>query len=504
MTKKQVTKKQDPEQKGKKSSQAGTVAAPSRQAVSGYLLCGKEHAAGKLVPVLTPWNQSVVGAVPLATRAEALIAVAAAEKSFATTRSLPAHERQRILAAVSAGITAKRSEFAATIVAEAGKPLKAALAEVDRAVFTFKVASEEAGREGGEVLPLDLLPGTEGRFGLVRRFPVGPVLAITPFNFPLNLVAHKLAPAIAAGCPVLLKPAPQTPLSALALGKLIVESGWPTAALSVLPMANEDAEWLVEHEERLKMLSFTGSARVGWQLKAKAGKKKVMLELGGNAAMIVHSDCGDLGTVVDRAIAGGFTYSGQSCISVQRILVERPIFQTFTWKMVEAAARLVSGDPADERTDIGPVIRESEAARIVEWADEALAQGARIVAGGVREGSMVEPTILSGTRSPMKVVDEEVFGPVVCIDAYDDFDSALERANQSRFGLQTGLFTRDMSRILRAYERLDVGALIVGESPSWRLDSMPYGGVKDSGEGREGVRWAIGEMTQSKLLVLAR
>ena len=272
----------------------------------------------------------------------------------------------------------------------------------------------------------------------------------------------------------------------------------------MLPMANEDAEWLVEHEERLKMLSFTGSARVGWQLKAKAGKKKVMLELGGNAAMIVHSDCGDLGTVVDRAIAGGFTYSGQSCISVQRILVERPIFQTFTWKMVEAAARLVSGDPADERTDIGPVIRESEAARIVEWADEALAQGARIVAGGVREGSMVEPTILSGTRSPMKVVDEEVFGPVVCIDAYDDFDSALERANQSRFGLQTGLFTRDMSRILRAYERLDVGALIVGDSPSWRLDSMPYGGVKDSGEGREGVRWAIGEMTQSKLLVLAR
>jgi acyl-CoA reductase-like NAD-dependent aldehyde dehydrogenase len=504
MTKKQVTKKQSSGRKTTKATQSETVAAPSRKAASGYLLCGKEHTAGKAVPVLSPWNQAVVGAVPLATRAQALIAVAGAEKSFSATRSLPAHERQRILAEVSAAIAARRAEFAATIVAEAGKPLKAAQSEVDRAAFTFKTASEEAGRECGEVLPLDLLPGTEGRFGLLRRFPVGPVLAITPFNFPLNLVAHKLAPAIAAGCPVVLKPAPQTPLSALALGKLIVDAGWPAEALSVLPMANEDAEWLVEHEERLKMLSFTGSARVGWQLKARAGKKKVMLELGGNAAMIVHSDCGDLAAVVDRAVVGGFTYSGQSCISVQRILVERPIFQTFTWKMVEAAARLVCGDPANARTDIGPVIRESDAMRIVEWADEALAQGARIVAGGVREGSMVEPTILSGTRSPMKVVDEEVFGPVVCIDAYDDFDSALERANQSRFGLQTGLFTRDMSRILRAYERLDVGALIVGDSPSWRLDSMPYGGVKDSGEGHEGVRWAIGEMTQSKLLVLAR
>jgi len=504
MTKKEVTRKRSAGRKSEKSSPAGAIVAAQRQAVTGYLLCGKEHTTGKPVPVLSPWDQSVVGAVPRATRAQALIAVAAAQKSFSATRVLPAHERQRILALVSAGIAAKRSEFAATIVAEAGKPLKAALAEVDRAVFTFKVASEEAGREGGEVLPLDLLPGTEGRFGLMRRFPVGPVLAITPFNFPLNLVAHKLAPAIAAGCPVLLKPAPQTPLSALALGRLILDAGWPVEALSVLPMANEDAEWLIEHEERLKMLSFTGSARVGWQLKAKAGKKKVMLELGGNAAMIVHGDCGDLAAVVARAIAGAFSYSGQSCISVQRILIERPIFQTFTWKMVESAARLVSGDPADERTDIGPVIRESEASRIVEWADEALAQGARIVAGGVREGSMVEPTILSGTRSPMKVVDEEVFGPVVSIDAYDDFDSALERANQSRFGLQTGLFTRDMGRILRAYEKLDVGALIVGDSPSWRLDSMPYGGVKDSGEGREGVRWAIGEMTQSKLLVLAR
>ena len=475
-------------------------------ALTGFLLCGRQHQSREpltnLSPILSPWDNTVVATVPLATRAEALLAVDAADKILPVTRALPAYERQRILETVSRRLVADRATLAATIIAEAGKPLRAALDEVDRAAFTFQLAAAEAVRQGGEVLPLDLLPGSEGRWGMLRRFPIGPVLAITPFNFPLNLVAHKLAPAIAAGCPVLLKPSPRTPLSALALGRIILEAGWPPEALSVLPMSNPDAEWLVEHEDRLKMLSFTGSAPVGWKLKAKAGTKRVVLELGGNAAMIVHGDCGNLAPIVAKAVAAAFTYSGQSCISVQRIFVERPIFQTFTWKFVESTAKLECGDPASELTDVGPVICEADAERIVSWIEEARRQGAKVVAGGGRKGALVEPTILSATRSPMKVVDEEIFGPVVSIEAYDDFDSVLARVNQSRYGLQAGLFTRDIGRIQHAYETLEVGALIVGDTPSWRMDSMPYGGVKGSGEGREGVRWAIAEMTQPRLLVM--
>ncbi len=494
-----MAKKQAAAKQGKRALKAtGTEAE-----ITGFLLGGKEVKSGETFTVLSPWDRKVVATVSTALFEDALGAVDTATRHAPAIRAIPAYERQRILSTVSARLISDRAGFAATIVAEAGKPLRAALAEVDRAAFTFRIAAEEAVRQGGEVLPLDLLPGSEGRWGIVRRFPIGPILAITPFNFPLNLVAHKLAPAIAAGCPVLLKPAPQTPLSALALGRLILEAGWPPEALSVLPMADEDAQRLLEEENGIRMLSFTGSARIGWDLKRRAGKKHVALELGGNAAMIVHSDCGDLAGVVEKAVAGAFTYAGQSCISVQRIFVERPIFQTFLWKVVERTALLVSGDPASEKTDIGPVVREQEAERIVAWIDEARQQGAKVVTGGERHGLMVEPTILSGTRSPMKVADEEVFGPVVAIEAYDDFDSVLSLLNESKYGLQTGLFTRDQGRIFRAYERLDVGALVVGDSPTWRMDSMPYGGVKDSGEGREGIRAALQEMTQSKLLVVA-
>ncbi|HVJ08972.1 MAG TPA: aldehyde dehydrogenase family protein [Acidisarcina sp.] len=489
---------------GKKPKTTKTASArPAKLDVTPFLLSGKPHTSGELLPVHSPWDNSVVGTVPVATRVQALLAVHAAEKIFPVTRAIPAYQRQHILSVISRRLVAERDSLAATIVAEAGKPIRTALAEVDRAAFTFQVAAAEVVRQEGEVLPLDLLPGAEGRWGMLRRFPIGPVFAITPFNFPLNLVAHKLAPAIAAGCPVLLKPSPRTPLSALALGRIVLEAGWPIEALSVLPMATEDAEWLVEFEDRLKVLSFTGSAAVGWRLKALAGSKHVVLELGGNAAMIVHGDCGDLDPIVARAVAGAFSYSGQSCISVQRIFVERPIFQTFTWKMVESTAKIVCGDPASDFTDVGPVIQEADAERIVSWIEEARHQGAKVLAGGGRTNSLVEPTILSGTKSPMKVVDQEIFGPVVDIEAYDDFDSALQRVNHSRFGLQAGLFTRDAGRIQRAYETLDVGAVIVGDSPSWRIDSMPYGGVKQSGEGREGVRWAIREMTQSRLLVMA-
>jgi acyl-CoA reductase-like NAD-dependent aldehyde dehydrogenase len=473
----------------------------------GFLLAGKEVRTGEAQQVLSPWNGAVVGVVTVATRADAVSAVDGLERAFAVTRTLPAHERQRILTAIGNDIAAERESFAKLIVSEAGKPIRAARAEVDRSIYTFKAAAEEAVRQGGKVLPMDVMADVSGRtvakFGIYRRFPIGPIVAITPFNFPLNLVAHKLAPAIAAGCPLLLKPAPQTPLTSLKLGRLVLEAGWPAEALAVMPLANDDTEWLVEHEERFKMLSFTGSAKVGWSLKAKAGKKRVTLELGGNAAMIIHSDWGDVHNAVAKAIVGGFTYAGQSCISVQRIYVERSIFQSFTWKLVEAAEDLVCGNPASEKTVVGPVIRLSDAERIESWTKEAEEQGAKLLTGGERNGAVLEPIVLSGTRPGMKVRDEEVFGPLVTVEAYDDFEAVLAEVNASRYGLQVGLLTRDAGRIFRAFETLDVGALVVGESPTWRLDSMPYGGIKESGFGREGLRYAIEEMTEPKLLVMA-
>ena len=388
------------------------------------------------------------------------------------------------------------------IVAEAGKPIRLARTEVDRAVLTFKTAAEEAARLGGESLPLDLTEGNEGRWGLVQRFPVGPVLAITPFNFPLSLVAHKVAPAMAAGCPVILKPAPQTPFTALALGEVILKAGWPDEALAVLTLGNADTAWLAEKEESIKLISFTGSAKVGWELKARSGRKRVVLELGSNAALIVHNDWHDLDGAAVRTTHAAFGYSGQSCISLQRVFVQRGIFQTYLWKVVELTARLVAGNPSDEATEIGPLVRLSEAERVEAWIKEAVAGGAKLVAGGERRGSVITPAILSGTKPGMKVRDEEVFGPVVVIEPYDDFEEAMAGVNRSKYGLQAGLLTRDAGRILTAYRELEVGSLIVGDTPSWRLDPMPFGGVKESGLGREGIRSAIQEMTEPRMLVM--
>lgn len=469
----------------------------------GFLACGRELQEGREVVVRSPWDQSVVGTVREASHGAVMEAVGSLERSLAATRKLSAHERKRILLAVAEKIAAQKEELARLIVAEAGKPLKAARVEVERAVLTYTTAAEEAVRMTGEVLPLDLLKGNEGRWGMVRRFPAGPVFAITPFNFPLNLVAHKLAPAVAVGCPVLLKPAPQTPLSALRLGDFLLEAGWPAEALAVMLLSNEDAEFLLEQEERLKVLSFTGSAKVGWKLKQKAAKKRVLLELGGNAAMVVHGDWGDVEGVAKKAVLAGTSYAGQSCISVQRVYVERAVFDDFVAQAVKQAGRLVLGDPANEETDVGPVIRESDAERIESWVDEARAGGVTVLAGGSREGCVVEPTLLTGTRRGMKVLDEEVFAPVLAIEPYDDFNAVLDEVNHSPYGLQAGLFTRDVGRIFRAYETLDVGGLIVGDTPTWRIDPMPYGGVKDSGLGREGVRYAMDEMTEPKLLVMA-
>jgi acyl-CoA reductase-like NAD-dependent aldehyde dehydrogenase len=469
---------------------------------TGFLLCGKEWTDGEALEVRSPWDQGLVGRVTVATRADARQAVNHAAASLRRTRALPRWKRREILEDVAAALIEQKERFAQLIVAEAGKPVRLARAEVDRAVLTFKTAAEEAVRLGGESLPLDLSEGNEGRWGLLQRFPVGPILAITPFNFPLNLVAHKLAPAMAAGCPVILKPAPQTPFTALALGEVILKAGWPPEALAVLPLSDIDTAWLAEKEDRIKLVSFTGSAKVGWELKVHSGRKRVLLELGGNAALIVHSDWPDLDEAAILTVHAAFGYSGQSCISLQRVFVERTVFQTFLWKVVEHTTKLIAGNPSEEATEVGPLIRHSDAERVESWIKEAASMGAKLVAGGERHGSTVTPAILTGTKPGMKVRDEEVFGPVVVIEPYDDFEQALADVNHSRYGLQAGMLTRDAGRILTAYRELEVGALIIGDTPSWRLDHMPFGGIKDSGLGREGIRSAIEEMTEPRMLVM--
>ncbi|HVI04640.1 MAG TPA: aldehyde dehydrogenase family protein, partial [Sphingomicrobium sp.] len=427
-------------------------------------------------------------------------AIQGAVRAFGTTRKLPSFERQRVLRSIAREISARKEEFARTMAQEAGKPIRMARTEVERAIFTFTVAAEESTRIYGEYLPLDWQQSAAGRWGLVRRFPIGPVAGITPFNFPLNLVAHKVAPAIASGCTMVLKPAPQTPLSALLLAEAVEQAGLPDGAFNVLPLSNQDAGLLVA-DDRIKLISFTGSAGVGWDIKRRAGKKKVVLELGGNAGVIVHGDS-DLKWAAERSIAGGFLYAGQTCISVQRILVERPVFDEFRKLLLEGVRKLKLGDPLDESTDVGPLIRESDALRASQWVEEAVQDGATLLAGGKRTGPMLEPTVLTGTRSDMKVNCQEIFAPVVTLEPYDEFSLALRQINESPYGLQAGLFTRDARRIFEAYEQLEVGGLVAGDVPSFRIDHMPYGGVKDSGLGREGLRYAIEEMTEPKLLVM--
>ena len=469
-------------------------------ATHGYFLDGRWSQDGDPIEVHAPYDGTVIAHVIQARREHADAAIAASVKAFGTTRRLPAFERQRVLRRVAQSISERRDEFSRTLAQEAGKPIKLARIEVDRAVFIFNVAAEEATRIYGEYLPLDWQESTAGRWGMVKRFPLGPVAGITPFNFPLNLVAHKVAPAIAAGCSMVLKPAPQTPLCALLLAECVQQAGWPDGGLNVLPLSNEDASLLVT-DDRIKLISFTGSVPVGWDIKRRAGKKKVALELGGNAGAIVHSDA-DLSYAAERCVSGGFAYAGQTCISVQRILVEESVYGKFTDLLVEGVKKLKAGDPLDESTDLGPLIRESDAIRVTQWVDEAVRSGARLVCGGARKGSIVEPTVLTGTKPEMKVNCQEIFGPVVTIEPYRAFDEALRRINSSNYGLQAGLFTRDAKLLFQAFDDLDVGALIAGDIPSFRIDQMPYGGVKDSGLGREGLRYAIEEMTEPKLLVM--
>jgi acyl-CoA reductase-like NAD-dependent aldehyde dehydrogenase len=466
----------------------------------GFFLDGKWVEEGELVEIKAPYDQSAIAQVFQGKRQHAEAAIAAAVKAFGTTRRLPAFERQRVLRQVAQTITERKDEFSRTLAQESGKPIKAARTEVERAIFTFQVAAEESTRIYGEFLPLDWQEFTAGRWGIVRRFPLGPIAGITPFNFPLNLVAHKVAPAIAAGCPIVLKPAPQTPLCSLLLAEAVQQAGWPDGGLNVLPLSNDDAGLLVT-DERIKMISFTGSAPVGWAIKANAGKKKVLLELGGNAGVIVHSDA-DISYAAERCVAGGFGYAGQTCISVQRILVERSVYGKFLDLLLFGVSKLRSGDPLEASTDVGPLIRESDAIRATNWVQEAVRGGARLLCGGGRNGSLMEPTVLTATKPEMKVNCQEVFAPVVTVEPYDSFDAALKQANNSPYGLQAGIFTTDAKLLFRAYEELEVGGVIAGDVPSFRIDHMPYGGVKDSGLGREGLRYSIEEMTEPRLLVM--
>lgn len=450
--------------------------------------------------VRAPFDGAEIARLTRPSAADVHAAVAKAVAAFEETRALPTYVRVGILRRVAAALEARRDELGAVIAREAGKPLKAARTEVERAGATFSAAAAALEAWKGDMLPLDVNAASVSRWGVVRRVPLGPVLAITPFNFPLNLTAHKVAPAVAVGAPVVQKPASQTPLSALALQAIVREAGWPVDAYAVLAISGREAEALVT-DPRLPVVSFTGSGAVGWRLREIAPRKRVGLELGGNAAVVVHADA-DLDDAASRVAAGAFGYAGQSCISVQRALVQDDVFETFRAKLLAKTAALAVGDPLDAKTDVGPMIAPEEAVRAAAWIEEAVAGGARVLAGGTRSGSLVLPTILAGTTRDMKVEAQEVFAPIVTLASYATWEEALRRVNDSKYGLQAGVFTNDLSRIQRAFDVLEVGAVLVNDVPTWRADRMPYGGVKESGIGREGPAYAMEEFTEPRLLVL--
>jgi glyceraldehyde-3-phosphate dehydrogenase (NADP+) len=453
------------------------------------------------LPVLSPWSGEVVGEVSLAGPGEWEAAINATAGAAATFSRMSSQERREMLTALVTGVQACQAELTQTIVAEGGKPITFARGEVSRGVMTLSLAAEEAARLGGEVLPLDLTRATAGRWGITRRFPVGPVLGITPFNFPFNLVAHKVGPALAAGNPIIIKPSSACPLTALKLAQVWAQAGLPAGGLQVLPSSSRLAEAAVA-DDRLKALSFTGSAAVGWDLKGKAGRKRVILELGGNAACIIDAGA-DLDWAAQRAARGAFAHAGQVCIAVQRLLVHRDIYEPFKeifLKVIEQ--EIVTGDPAREETVIGPLIDAPAADKVREWVQEARNGGARLLAGNPGSGNLIPATVLTGVTREMKVWNQEVFGPVVVLAPFDDFSQALVMANDSDYGLQAGVFTPHLDHMWQAFETLEVGGVIINDAPVFRVDHMPYGGAKASGLGREGVRYAMEELTDLRLLAL--
>ncbi|MCW8090763.1 aldehyde dehydrogenase family protein [Alteromonas sp. ASW11-130] len=427
-------------------------------------------------------------------------AIAAAEKAQPAMTAMSPFERQAVLDHCIKRFKEREEELADALCIEAGKPIKDAKGEVTRLIDTFRIASEESVRINGEVINLEISARAKGYQGMTKKVPIGPCSFISPFNFPLNLAAHKVAPAIAAGCTFILKPASRTPIGALIIGEILAETDLPKGAFSILPCSRDGAD-LFTTDERLKLLSFTGSPDVGWELKAKAGKKPVILELGGNAACIVDEDA-DLEDALERIIVGAYYQSGQSCIGVQRVLLHRSIFDDFKQRFVEKVKALKSGDPSDKDTFIGPMISESEAKRLEGWIQNAEKQGATLLCGGERNGAMLEATVMENVPKDADLSAEEAFGPVAVLYPFDDFDAALDEINNSRYGLQAGIFTRDLYKANRAWDKLEVGGVVIGDVPSWRVDNMPYGGVKDSGLGREGIRYAIEDMTETRLLVI--
>lgn len=476
--------------------------------------------------ILSPFDGSVIGEMPVATAEDVENAIVRSQQAFQKMRKLPRFVRADILQRTAELLRQRSEEFVRTIASEAGKPVYDARGEVARAIFNLTNAAAEARRFGGEEVPLDVDAGvfeyqttdSQGRpvaladldsdalnrmrrrVGIARRFPIGPILAISPFNFPLNLVVHKVAPAIAVGNSVVLKPAPQTPLTSLLLQEILTEAGLPDGAFEVLHCSVPLAESMVR-DPRFAMVSFTGSARVGWHIKEIAGRKKVALELGGNGTVVVAEDA-DLDLAAARCVRGGVVYGGQYCIGVQRILVHESVAAAFTQKLLERVSACRVGDPMQEGIDVGPVIDEGSAIRIQSWVDEAIAAGARLLLGGTRSGAVVQPTVLTDTVKGMKVEDEEVFGPVLTVNSYRTFDEAIQRANDSRYGLQGGMFTNDMRRAFQAIEDWDVGGLMINDVPIYRIDNMPFGGWKDSGFGREGTRYTMEEMSDIKHLVI--
>ncbi len=466
-------------------------------------LAGRWVESPDVLLIANPADPSTpAGATYNATEAQYEEAVEAAVAAFEVTRKLPAYERGRILREISAGLRERREELGRLIATEAGKPIRDALIEVDRAVLTFRLGAEEAERMTGEVIPLDLLPSSKDRIGITRRFPIGPIAGISPFNFPLNLAAHKIAPAIASGNPIVLKPPSKDPLTMLAVAEIIEAAGAPAGSVSILPMTRELGDRMVA-DPRFKLLTFTGSPSVGWRMKERAGKKKVVLELGGNAGVIVDKSA-DLDWAVRRCLVGAFAYAGQVCISVQRMFIHEDIWDAFMDKFVAGARQLKMGDPLDPTSDLGPMVDATAAGRTQRWVDEAVALGGRLLLGGKADGTYFPPTILTEVPLSAQVCSNEAFAPLVVAFPFRDLDEAIMRVNDSSFGLQTGVFTNDLAGAWRAFAELEVGGVIVNDVPTYRIDHMPYGGVKDSGLGREGLRYAIEDMTEIRIMVLAQ
>ena len=466
-----------------------------------FLVAGDWREGSDGFDVKSPYDGATVASVSSPSTSDVEDAVAAAAAAFDETRVLPLHRRAEALAHISRRLVERADEVAELIAREGGKPLKWAKVEAARAASTFRWAAEECRRDGGELMRFDSEEALGSRAGIVRRFPLGPVLAITPFNFPVNLVAHKMAPALAVGAPIVIKPATKTPLGALLLGELFCETELPPAMLSVLPIGGSEAGELAK-DRRFAKLSFTGSSEVGWNLKSADPKKVVTLELGGNAGVIVHSDA-DLEKAAQRIAFGGYYQAGQSCISVQRVLVQESVAEDFTERLVREVGKLKTGDPLDPETEVGPLIDHDSLERVTAWVDEAVQAGAEVLVGGKREDPFYAPTVLGRTRPDMKVRCEEIFGPVTTVSTYDAFEDAIAEVNDSKYGLQAGVFTSDVNRLFLAFRDMEVGGVVANDVSAFRADHMPYGGTKDSGSGREGLRWAMQEMTEPRVLVLS-